>query len=212
MEWEVTATEHHDSYTEVRFNNKPPAEPRTYYFAFFVRFDRRNGRDIWHHGRDAESFDKALEVVGDGIRWTVNFGERGMGNREQRFSVFLTNPTYHLNRDLESVSENYHQNQGAYARDRAIQLEYEKWHAMVFAMKWATDRSGEVGLWVNGEKVLQYANIQTVRSPGTFERLQIWGTIAQPAYDAPPHTRKLDAMLFTDDWELVKRGGYVRDR
>ncbi|HPM80101.1 MAG TPA: heparin lyase I family protein [Candidatus Anammoximicrobium sp.] len=211
LQWDVTPQVNHDLYTEIKFDQTPPAEPRTYYFAFFVRFDRRDGRDIWHRGRDAESFDKALEVVGDGIRWTVNFGERSMGNQEHRFSVFVTNPTYHLNRDLERVSENYYQNHDVYSRSNSLQLEYERWHAIVFAMKWATDKAGAVALWAKGKKVLEYKDIQTAKPPGTFERLQLWGTIAQPAYDAPPHTRKLDALLFTDDWGLVKRGGYVPD-
>ncbi len=210
LQWEVTPQVNHDLYTEIKFDQTPPAEPRTYYFAFFARFDRRDGRDIWHHGRDAESFDKALEVVGDGIRWTVNFGERSMGNQEHRFSVFVTNPTYHLNRDLERVSETYYQNQGIFSRSHSLQLEYEKWHAIVFAMKWATDKSGAVALWANGEKVLEYKDIQTVKPPGTFERLQLWGTIAQPAYDAPPHQRKLDALLFTDDWTQITRGGCLQ--
>lgn len=82
---------------------------------------------------------------------------------------------------------------------------------IVFKMKWATDDTGEVALWANGKKVLEYKGIKTVKAPGTFERLQIFGTIAQPAYDAPPHVRKVDAMLFTDKWQDIVDGGYLRD-
>ena len=212
MRWDVTEARSRDLYTEIRFSKTPPAEPRTFYYAFFVRFDRLDGRDIWHPGGpESESFDKAFEVIGDGIRWTVNFGERGMNNRPGRFSLFLSNPTYHLNPDLE-VWDSFYQNHGGRSRSNSIQLEYEQWHAVVFAMKWAADKSGEVALWADGEKVLEYKNIATARAPGTFERLQIWGTIAQPAYDAPPHTRKVDALLFTDAWQDVLDGGYLRGK
>jgi hypothetical protein len=68
-----------------------------------VRFDRLDGRDIWHGGGPAaESFDKAFEVIGDGSRWPVNFGERGMSNGEDRFSLFLSDPDHGLSRrDLD---------------------------------------------------------------------------------------------------------------
>jgi hypothetical protein len=76
-------------------------------------------------------------------------------------------------------------------------------------MKWATDNTGEISLWINGIKVLQYLNIRTAQAPGTMVELGWNGTYAQPAYDIPPHVRKFDAILFTDDWQDIVDGGYL---
>ena len=100
MQWDVLTTVE-ANLNSISFNPIITAQT-TYYFAFFFRFDRINGVDIWPEGApDTESFDKAAEFVGDGVRWTVNFGERGMGNNDHRFSLFISNPTYDLNPEVE---------------------------------------------------------------------------------------------------------------
>lgn len=211
LRWDVAEARTTELFHEVRFHRLPEAEKKTYYFAFFVRYDRIDGKDIWHTGKDEASADKGFEIKGDGIRWVVSFGSWGHTNEKGRFTAWVGNPTYHLNPKTE-VNDAYYPNQHGYSRERPIPLEYEKWHAFVFKMKWAPDDTGEVALWAGGEKVLEYTGIKTVRLPGTFERLQFFGTIAQPAYDAPPHVRKVDALLFTDDWRDVVDGGYLWKR
>lgn len=211
--WDVAEPKTKEIHHEVKFSRLPEAKPKEYYYAFFVRFDRKGGNDIWHGG-EGDSFDKGFEIIGEGIRWIVHFGNHDMRLRDHTFSCFVSNATYHLNRDLE-LYDGYYQNHGDFSRPHSsrydsVPLDYEKWHAMVFKMKWATDSTGEVALWANGKKVLEYKGIKTVNPPGTFERVQIWGTIAQPAYDAPPHVRKVDALLFTDDWKEIENGGYLR--
>lgn len=209
--WNIPADDSHDHYHEIRFDRLPPTEEKDFYLAFFVRFDRIAEQDIRHDGAadpEAESWDKAVEIRGDGLRWTISFGERGMGNPKHRFSVFVCNPDYHLNRDKE-VWDSYYQNLNGYSRSNAFRMDYETWHSVVFKLRWALDRNGEIGLWIDGRKVMEYSGIRTVQAPGTFERLQMWGTIARPAYDAPPHIRKMDALLFTDDFQRVIDGGYL---
>lgn len=217
--WDVAEPNIKELYHEVKFARIPEAKPKDYYYAFFVRFDRKDGKDIWHDasdGPEADSLDKAFEVIGDGIRWIVHFGNHDIRMRDHHFSCYVSNATYHLNRKLEEY-DGFYQNHGDFSRPHSsryesVPMEYEKWHAMVFKMKWATDNTGEVALWANGKKVLEYKGIQTVKAPGTFERLQIFGTIAQPAYDAPPHVRKVDAIIFTDDWQDIVDGGYLKKR
>lgn len=206
--WDVTEAKTKELYHEVKFDRLPEAEPKDYYYAFFVRFDRKDGKDIWHDG-DGDSFDKAFEVIGDGIRWVVHFGNHAVRMRDHHFSCYLSNSTYHLNPRRE-VYDGFYPNHGGYSQDKSPELEYEKWHAVAFKMKWATDDTGEIGLWVNGKKVIEHLRIKTVKAPGTFERLQLWGTIAQPAYDAPPHVRKVDALIFTADWQDIVDGGYLK--
>ena len=206
MQWDVLTT------VEANLNSIPfdtvPTAQTTYYFAFFFRFDRINGIDIWPEGApDVESFDKAAEFRGNGVRWIVNFGERGMGNQDHRFSVFITDGLP-LNPQIK-VWDSYYQNYNGYSRYNSIQLEYEKWHSIVFKMRWAIDNTGEIGLWVDGIKVLEHNNITTALSPGTFERLGWNGTYAQPAYNIPPQVRKFDAIIFTDTWQDIVDGGYL---
>lgn len=208
FQWDVTDAKTTELYHEVPFDRVPEAKSKDYYYAFFVRFDRKDSKDIWHDG-EGDSFDKAFEVIGDGIRWVVHFGNHDVRMRDHHFSCYLSNSTYHLNRTRE-VYDGFYPNHGGYSQYQSPELEYEKWHAIVFKLKWATDDTGEIGLWVNGTKVIEHHRIKTVKAPGKFERLQIWGTIAQPAYDAPPHVRKVDAILFTDDWKEIEVGGYLK--
>jgi hypothetical protein len=42
-----------------------------------------------------------VDAKGNSIRWTINFGERGMRNRNHAFSVFLSKPIFHVNKRLE---------------------------------------------------------------------------------------------------------------
>jgi hypothetical protein len=205
--WDVAEAKTKELYHEVRFDRLPEAKSKDYYYAFFVRFDRKGGKDIWHDG-DGDSFDKGFEVIGDGIRWVIHFGNHAVRMKDHRFSCYLSNSTYHLNPKLE-VYDGFYPNYGGFSQYTSPELEYEKWHAIVFQMKWATDDTGEIGLWVNGTKVLQHQGIKTAKAPGTFERLQFFGTIAQPAYDAPPHVRKVDALIFTDNWQDIVDGGYL---
>lgn len=206
--WKIAESGTKELLHEVKFDVVPEAKSGDFYYAFFVRFDRTNGKGIWHTG-DGDSFDKGLEIIGNGIRWVIHFGNHVVGMKEHRFSCYVSNSTYHLNRKLEDF-DGFYPNHGGFSRYKSPELDYEKWHAVVFKMKWATDDTGEIGLWVNGGKVLEHKGIKTVKTPGTFERLQFWGTIAQPAYDAPPHVRKLDALIFTGEWQDILDGGYLK--
>lgn len=208
--WHVSEARTKELYHVVKFDRLPEAESKDYYYAFFVRFDRIEGKDIWHTG-DGDSFDKGCEVVGDGIRWVIHFGNHDVRMKAHHFSCYVSNSTYHLNRELET-NDGYYPNHNGFSRFKSPELAYETWHAIVFKMRWATTNTGEIGLWVNGSKVLENIGIKTVQAPGTFDRLQFFGTIAQPAYDAPPHLRKLDAIIFTDSWQEVVDGRYLEKR
>ena len=208
MRWDVTEARTKELFHEIKFDRLPEAQANDFFYAFFVRVDRKDGKNVWRTGDD-DSFDKAVEVIGDGIRWVVHLGNHGVRMQKDRFSCYVSNATYHLNTRLEE-NDGYYPNHGGFSRYESPELQYETWHAIVFKMKWATDDTGEIGLWVNGRKVIEHRGLKTAKAPGTFERLQLWGTIAQPAYDAPPHVRKLDALLFTDDWRSIERGGYLK--
>ncbi|HJX18595.1 MAG TPA: heparin lyase I family protein [Acidiferrobacterales bacterium] len=185
---------------------------KTLYLGWYFNFTRIDGNDIWHEGQ-LQSGDKGVEIRGPGVRWGVANGqwETVAANQDHRYTVWLGNPTYHLNPELEHV-DIYFPNQSGYSATHTIQLDYENWHSAVLGVHFAFDQTGWVGVWIDGEKVYDYANIRTASSAeGTprIAHLTLNGTIAQGALDAPPHLRKYDAFLLTDNWQDVIDGGYL---
>jgi hypothetical protein len=186
---------------------------KTIYFAYYFNQTRVGGVDIWH--RTASSGDKGNEIDGVswGVRWLVSKGHWGpfADNQPGRYTVWLGNPTFHINSGLE-VSDILPPNQNGYSFSNPIQLEYEKWYSVVMYIKMATDSTGIAGFYVNGLKVSEFTNIQTVATGYTpqIEMIEMMGTLAQGAYDAPEHYQKYDALLLTDNLQDVINGGYLQ--
>lgn len=227
MRWEVIYQGMTSQLNEIPLSTVPTPPYGTYYLAFYFRFDRSGGVDIWHDSgggqppSDIQSYDKAVDLRGQGLRWLIAFGDQYIGNQDHRFAVFVAHTTDlgDLNPESDCADGYFYQNRGYEGRPCSevpltpatqLQLEYERWYALVFKLVWATDRTGEIGLWIDGEKVMEYTNIRTAFVPGTFERFGWNGTYAQPAYDIPPHVRKFDALILTDDWQDIVNGGYLR--
>ncbi|MGP8323478.1 MAG: T9SS type A sorting domain-containing protein [Methanosarcinaceae archaeon] len=219
IEWE-TEEGWGDHYTEIHNTQNLPvtcSAGTTYYLAYFSKFSRINGLDIWHEGSSIQSGDKGLEITGDGIRWVTSRGQWDSyaPNDDHHYTVFLGNPYYHLNEELEH-SDVYWQNQNGYSEDNPIQLEYERWYSVIMAIKMASDHTGSATVYINGENILEYNNIQTssVSSP-VITDIKMGGTIAQgpppDGYDAPPHYRQFDALMLTDSWQDIIDGGYLLD-
>lgn len=182
---------------------------RTYYIAYFFNFTKIDGREIWH--RTGDSADKGVEIVGNGIRWIISRGhwDNLAPNQANKYTIWGGNPSYHINRSLEN-HDIYLPNQSGFSANNPIQLEYDKWHSAVMAVKLATDSTGSFTVYINGIRVLEYTNIITSASSSpSIECLTMGGTIAQPAYDAPAHLRKFDALLLTDNWQDILNGGYM---
>jgi len=213
--WE-TVQNQTNAYTEVKNKGVFPFSctlGKTYYFAFFIKFERIGGNDIWHECV-CQSISKTAEIRGNGIRWNMSFGqwyecsptEMCMENQDHHFTITLGNPTYHINPALEP----YPQNQNAYSPSNNIQLKYETWYSIVVGVKMACDSTGAIHQWVNGVKTREHTNIQTAAncSP-TIDNMEFNGTIAQPAYDAPPYYVNYDALMLTDNWQDIIDGGYL---
>jgi len=185
---------------------------KTLYLAYFFNFTRIDNLDIWHE--TGQSADKGFEFYGNGIRWILARGHwtncNNSGgvppNLDQHYSVWVGNPTYHLNRSLEA----FFPNQNGYSCTNLLQLKYDSWHAAVMKLNVQSDNTGSVAVWIDGVKVIEYNNIRTAANNNpTIDRLQFGGTIAQPAYDSPSHKRKYDAILLTDTWQDIVDGGYI---
>ncbi len=215
FEWEVTDEDHHSRYTEVKGKANTGMEfplsvalGKTYYLAYYFNFTRINDLDIWHEKGD--SADKGVELTGSGVRWCVSRGHWGSlaDNQEHRYTLWLGNPTYHLR-----PGGIYLPNQSGYSASKPIQLECERWYSCVMAIKMATDKTGSAEVWIDGAKVYEYKNIRTcANAEPTIGKITLGGTIAQPAYDAPAHQRKFDALLLTDNWKNILDVGYFKGR
>lgn len=182
---------------------------KTYYLGYFFNFTKIDGKEIWH--RTGDSADKGVELMGNGVRWTVSVGHWGnlAANQADKFTVWGGNPTYHLNRSLENY-DIYLPNQSGFSASNPIQLEYDKWHSVIMAVKMAADNTGSFIVWINGVKIIEYMNIKTCANTSpTIGYIAMGGTIAQPYYDAPAHLRKYDAMILTDNWQDIIDGGYM---
>ncbi len=188
---------------------------KTFYLAYYFRFDRINGLDIWHEGTTIQSASKEVYIWGSYLRWGIMYGqwESHASNQDHRYSVYVIDSnTYNLNSEIKVV-DTYVQNQNGYSTTNQIQLQYEQWHSAVFVVKIASDKTGLFTLYIDGVKVYEINNIQTVanNSP-TIDLLNLGGTLAQPAYDAPAHISKWDAYILTDNWQDVVNGGYLGKR
>ena len=203
-----------DHYAEIDTPSGPVTNiiGKTFYLAYYFRFDRINGLDIWHECAACQSADKGVYLWGDNLRWTVSRGEwySYAQNQDHRYTVWVGDyNAYNLNPELKSGGV-YGQNQNGYSWTNPIQLQYERWYSLVFALKVAPDKTGSFALYIDGVKISEYTNIQTVfASPATITRIVPGGTLAQPAYDAPEHYRKFDAFILTDDWQDIVDGGYL---
>lgn len=215
LEWSIGARPN-DAYSEITNTQSFPTAAvlgRTYYLAFFVNFTRINGADIWREF-SGQSFDKLVDLRGNGVRWTISVGQHesycANQNQDHRFTAWISNASYHLTPSIECV-DNIHANIAPFhAKVSPIQLQYESWNRIVLAVKFASDSTGSVTLWVNGNKIIEHLNIRTVaNSSPSLADIILNGTIAQPAYDAPAHYRRFDAIILTDNWQDIVNGGYM---
>src|SRR4030066_187721 len=128
---------------------------KTFYLAYFFRFDRINGLDIWHEGTTIQSFSKEMYIWGPNLRWGITYGqhESHVSNQDHRYSTTVIDSTaFNLNPELKVV-DHYVQNQNGYSRTNPIQLQYEQWYSAVFAVKIASDKTGSFTLYIDGVKI-----------------------------------------------------------
>ncbi len=212
FQW-VTTDNQPSAYTEIVNHNTfpmPVSLGTTYYLAFFFNFTRINGLDIWHE--TGGSGDKGVEIYGaSGIRWSISFGHWGpiADNQDHRYTLWLSNARDQLNPE-QQTGEIFVLNQNGYSAANPLQLQYERWYSAVMAIRIASDKTGYAAVWIDGLKIAEYNNVRTVvDSSAIIGFIAMNGTIAQPAYDAPAHIRKFDALMLTDNWQDIINGGYL---
>jgi hypothetical protein len=213
FQWKI-ANSQHDAFNQVSDGNFPirAVAGRTYHLAFKVNFTRQGGKDVWHNspGKKAgECFDKFIEIRGgNGLRWIVHFGEKGMMTPPGTFSTFLASFSKGLNRDVEEWGV-YYPNYNGYSRYNTRLLEYETWYNVVMSVTMASNRTGKIVLHVDGEKVAEYKGIKTMEPNSRIDFIGVNGTLGQQKYNINAHTRKMTGLLLTDNWQDIIAGGYL---
>ena len=213
MEHQTVQNQHAAFIVCQRFASQAVTAGQVWYLAYFHRVDRINGLNVWHVPA-IQSFDKGLEFNGTGLRWDV-----AMGNIApfadpplDKFIMFLGNPTFHLNPTIESNDYIMH-NVAPYSETNPLYLNYERWYACVLELKVATDNTGWVKGYINGIKHTEHLNIKTWANVAGIDisRVQWGGTLAQFLYDSPPHIRKIDGWIITDELSTLQARGYFSD-
>ncbi len=220
FQWATVASQI-NHYTELQNHSTLPVAPvigAKYYLAYYMRFDRINGLDIWHEGAAAQSSDKGVEMNGsvhDGLRvilargqWDKCDGSYSPGfaaNADHKFTIWASNWGTSLPQPSYATGSGY-------SCTHPPQLDYEKWYSVVMAVKMACDATGSVEVWLNGVIIIEQLNVQTMTSCSiNIDHITMGGTIAQPGYDAPPHYRKFDDLMLTDNWQDIVNEGYLAD-
>lgn len=234
--WHITANQT-DAGTEVKNKGIFPVDVplgSTFFLAYYMRFDRINGNDIWH--LDSMSGDKGIEIEGNGIRWTLSTGHWGgmPGNTTGHWTVWIGNPSPsdgglgHLNNGSptwepaieSSSSDAIYLNQSEYSKTNPIQLDYEKWYSVVMKLTFnstvyaeGNTPDGAIEAWINGIKIASYSGIWLASQSydNNITQIHMNGTIAQNLYDCPEHYRSYDALLFTDSWQDIVDRDYLTD-
>lgn len=101
-----------------------------------------------------------------------------------------------------------------YGRDNPYICDYGKWYSVVTKVNPSSGNNANDGLievFVNGTKIYSDTGAtQNVANP-TVESFQYSGTIAQGAYDAPPHIRKLGRVVLTNSLADVQAFRMMED-
>lgn len=202
----------------------------TYYLGATWRFDRVNDHNVWQDGPGDDSFDKLMEFRYTGGRWIVDVGRDGGFNGDYTgryiYSFGAATATecpqcggntgvgWGSSSDPCYWDRKMH-NASGYNVDSPRVADYGHWYNVVMAITLSTNSAvGTAKLYVNGELVSdcsgQTAATGTASST-PFVEVSMHGTIAQPAYDAPPHYRRVDNMMFATELTDVQNAGLMDD-
>jgi hypothetical protein len=231
IEFSSTDTATDDLYNEVNYDTIPTTgNAGPYYFGYFFKAIRVGGVSIWPDtDGNAEGFDKTVDILGEDWRWCINTGIRGQDGAANTYSLFITQPGIgqSANPDIilfnPSIMEydSFWQNTNGYGRgnsgsihpDPFYAMAYDRWYAVVLKLTLSGGSSGELGLWINGTKVMEYTGIRTTFD-GTLDHRSLWhwmGTYNQPSGPYPLHKRRIDAVIYTDELAHLQTNGYFAD-
>lgn len=192
-----------------------------WYVGIFQRIKRINGLDVHLRSPGAVySLDKNNEVggIGQTLRWlfyTGTWGDLPQPVPAGKYTSHPANTDVVLNPLQETgyVNDYYPHNVGGYSQANPFLLNYDKWYAHVIELKAAFGVStGHLKYYIDGTKVCEYLNIKTWNAtPMNISGIRMGGTLAQNAYNSPPHLRGVDGWIVTDELATLQARGYFSD-
>jgi hypothetical protein len=203
----------------------------TYYMAQFIRFQRMgwgnatpawNDNDVWRDdiGGDYYHTSKLFDWGSQSqstFRWVITGGWSDgyldhQVNHKFEFDAYCGRPDRCGTAGWpEGVSEAPEANVSPYGRTNAYGVDYEKWHAVVFAVRIGTGATGRIQMWVDGVKTHDYNNVSTSASNTSFNRIYLTSTIGQPSYDHPQFKQQTDYLIITDNFSDIQNAGLMRN-
>ena len=214
--WTISANQH-DAQCDIRNKKNMPFNltlGTTYYLAYYFNYTEINGVEVYRTNVNVqECADKGVELVGNGLRWAVGKGSRWSESNlsAHTWTHWLGNPTHHLNPEREHYDA-FLPNQSGYNAKNWHKCSAGRWYGVVLAIKMAKDNTGTATYYVDGVKISEYRNIKTVAAGEympTIDHITINGTLCQPMYNTSAHVKNYDALILTDSWEDIVKGGYV---
>jgi len=206
-----------------------------YYLGMHVRIDRINGVDVWHDsnsyngvgytaGDEPNSYDKFFEFYNN-IRFiiAVGFPDWMIGqcsgatcDHKFTFSLYSAFETCSSGCIAQTppYSEQTRPNYGGYSNTNPFLVDYEKWYSVVIGVIPNTtgQQNGAVKFWINGIQTHNFTNVKTQDDASPFvERFMLYGTMSQPGYNIPKHTRKIDNLMFSDSLTDMQNAGLMSD-
>lgn len=202
------------SHTSIDWNAR---SGETFYLGGFFRFDMVGGRPAWD---TSDSFDKLLELganpAGTATRWGIGSGRHGNFSGWSSANVF-TFDVWCADSVFDACEvgaqndwDHKPHNTGGYTASNPYECEYGRWYAVVLAVTMSTTSSGNVKLYINGTLVHD-SNRITMDTGSGSSSVQLHGTIAQGAYDAPDHYRRSDKLMLTDSLTDITNAGLMSD-
>lgn len=188
---------------------------QTYYMGGFFRFDRISSNDVWHDTSGPDSYDKLLEFAGGNIRWIILAGWPN-GNYLGSYNGNFTFDLYASPQGCtgcDNPSEKW-ANVSPYGQNNPYLCDYGRWYAVVMkiTISSANTSNGLVELFINGTKTTSLTSQKTQDSGSPYiPQFGYSGTVAQPAYDAPAHYRKIDSLTFANSLTDMENAGLMSD-
>lgn len=181
------------------------SEGDTLFLAYQFNYTNTGG-DVWHDGPSANSGDKGPGVhspgLSGGFRWDNSMGcwDSNTICQDHKFTMWIGNPGYHFNvgGSCGEVNDIYRPNVAPFTGGTVPQLDYNRWHNAVMKITMSSGTSGRVEAWVDNQKYVDCGSIKTMNTADNdFSYVEWGGTIAQPDYDTPAHTRYFDNIVVT---------------
>jgi len=203
-------------------------EDSVIYLAYYHNAKSLDGSDIWRE--TSQSASKSIGLDMSGTRWSNTFGhwtdeahensvcygneyrwDSFAPNDDHYYSIYIGNPTYHINLDMEPMGPNAN----GYTCTNQPQFAYNEWHMFVMAVKLSSvGGNGYVKFWADGVMTHEILDINTVEAgqipPYSFKYIELVGTTSQAYNDHPVHDRMFDKIMLTDNWQDIVDGGYLK--